>query len=51
MLDRSFIASPVGKAAVASFAAMVAFNICALAQQLEAKPAPLIASADIVELA
>jgi hypothetical protein len=51
MLDRSFIASPVGKAALASLAAMVAFNIFALTQQLGAEPAPPIAAADIVELA
>lgn len=51
MFDRSFIASPVGKAALASLAAMVAFNIFALTQQLQARPAPLIAAADIVELA
>jgi len=51
MFDRSFIASPVGKAALASLAAMVAFNIFALNQQLAAKPAPLLAAAEIVELA
>jgi hypothetical protein len=51
MFDRNFIASPVGKAALASLAAMVAFNIFALSQQLQAKPAPLIASAEMVELA
>lgn len=51
MFDRSFIASPVGKAALASLAAMVAFNIFALNQQLQAHPAPRIASAEIVELA
>ena len=51
MFDRSFIASPVGKAALASLAAMVAFNIFALNQQLDANPAPLLAASDVVELA
>ena len=51
MFDRNFIASPVGKAAFASLVAMVAFNIFALSQQLDAKPAPLFATADVVELA
>jgi hypothetical protein len=51
MFDRSFIASPVGKAALASLAAMVAFNIFALNQQLQARPMPLAAAASVVELA
>jgi hypothetical protein len=51
MFDRSFFASPVGKAAVASLVAMVAFNIFALTQQLEAKPAPMMAHSNAVELA
>jgi hypothetical protein len=50
MFDRSFLASPVGKAAIASLAAMVAFNIFALTQQLQARPVPL-ATAEVVELA
>jgi hypothetical protein len=51
MFDRSFLASPVGKAALASLAAMVAFNIFALTQQLSAKPVPLIAGVQAAELA
>lgn len=51
MFDRSFLVSPVGKAALASLAAMVAFNVFALTQQLSARPAPLIASAQVAELA
>lgn len=51
MFDRSFIASPVGKAALASLVAMVAFNIFALNQQLQAEPMPMIAVAQVVELA
>jgi hypothetical protein len=51
MFDRSFIASPVGKAALASLAAMVAFNVFALTQQLQAKPVSLAATAQVVELA
>lgn len=51
MFDRSFIASPVGKAALASLAAMVAFNIFALNQQLQAQPVPPLAVAEAVELA
>ena len=51
MFDRSVLASPVGKAALASLAAMVAFNIFALTQQLSAKPAPLLAATQVAELA
>jgi hypothetical protein len=51
MLDRSFIASPVGKAAIASLVAMVAFNILAFNQQLQAEPMPMVAVAQVVELA
>jgi hypothetical protein len=50
MFDRQFYQSRLGLAAIASIAAMLAFNVFALSQQLQAQPVPL-AVAKIVELA
>jgi hypothetical protein len=51
MYDRRFFSSTLGKAAMISVAAMLAFNVLALSQQLQAAPAPLAQTAPIVELA
>ena len=51
MYDRRFFRSRLGKAATISIAAMVAFNMLALSQQLQAAPAPLAQTAQSVELA
>jgi len=51
MYDRRFFRSRLGKAAMISIAAMVAFNMLTLSQQLQAAPAPLAQAANSVELA
>jgi hypothetical protein len=51
MYNRRFFASNLGRAAVASVLAMLAFNIFAITQQLDMKPGAAIAVAPIVELA
>jgi len=51
MFDRRFYATNVGRAAVASVLAMLAFNIFAITQQLDMSPAAAMAAAPIVELA
>ena len=50
MYDRRFFASRLGKAALISVAAMLAFNVLTLSQQLQAAPVPL-AQASAVEIA
>jgi hypothetical protein len=50
MYDRRFFASRLGKAAIISIAAMLAFNMLALSQQLQAAPVS-IAAVQGVELA
>lgn len=51
MYDRRFFRSKLGKAALVSIAAMAAFNILALSQQLQARPVPFAVTAQAVELA
>ena len=51
MYDRRFFASKLGKAALISVAAMLAFNMLTLSQQLQAAPAPLAQGATAVEVA
>jgi hypothetical protein len=51
MYDSRFFKSRLGKAAAISIAAMLAFNLITLSQQLHAAPVPLATSAQIVELA
>ena len=55
MYDRKFFASKLGLAAIASMAAMIAFNIFTLSNQLGATPDimpnMLVGSASMVELA
>ncbi|WP_193391539.1 hypothetical protein [Erythrobacter sp. SG61-1L] len=51
MFDRQFFSSKLGKAAIISLAAMLAFNILALSQQLQAAPVPLALATQVVELA
>jgi hypothetical protein len=51
MYDRRFFGSKLGKAALISIAAMLAFNMLTLSQQLQAAPAPLAAVSQSVELA
>ena len=50
MYDRRFFSSKLGKAALISVAAMLAFNVLTLSQQLQAAPVPL-AQASAVEVA
>jgi hypothetical protein len=51
MYDRRFFASKLGKAAIISVAAMLAFNMLALSQQLQAAPVSIAAAVHTVELA
>ena len=51
MYDRRFFSSKLGQAAAISVAAMVAFNLLVLSQQLETRPLPLALSTHNVELA
>jgi hypothetical protein len=52
MYDRRFFASKVGLAALASIAAMAAFNLYAFSQQIAlAPPGHVVAAASLVELA
>ncbi len=51
MYDSRFFRSKLGKAAVISIAAMLAFNLLALSQQLQAATVPLALAAQSVELA
>jgi len=51
MYDRRFFASNLGRAAVASVLAMLAFNIFAINQQMDMKQGAAMAAAPIVELA
>ena len=51
MYDRRFFRSKLGKAAAVSIAAMVAFNMLALSQQLQGQPAPLALGPAQVEVA
>jgi hypothetical protein len=51
MYDRRFFASKLGKAAIISFAAMLAFNVLALSQQLQAAPISIAAATQNVEIA
>lgn len=50
MYDRRFFASKLGKAALISVAAMLAFNVLTLSQQLQAAPVP-VAQGSAVEIA
>ena len=49
--DRRFFRTKLGQAAAISVALMVAFNLLALSQQLEASPMPLALAPHSVELA
>ena len=52
MFSREFITSKLGTAAMVSVSAMMAFNIIALSQQLQAQPVvPLAVATHSVELA
>jgi hypothetical protein len=51
MYDRRFFSSRLGKAAMISIAAMLAFNLLTLSQQLRAAPAPMALASQTVELA
>jgi hypothetical protein len=51
MYDRRFFASKLGKAAIISVAAMLAFNMLALSQQLRAAPVSIAVATQGVELA
>ena len=51
MFDRQFFQSTLGKAAMLSFAAMLAMNIFALSSQLHAVPMAYAAGPAAVELA
>ncbi|MBO9603687.1 MAG: hypothetical protein J7496_14385 [Novosphingobium sp.] len=51
MYDRRFFSSNLGKAAIISIAAMLAFNVLTLSQQLQAAPVPLAHAGATVELA
>jgi hypothetical protein len=51
MYDRRFFQSKLGKTAMISVAAMLAFNMLTLSQQLSATPAPLAQVSQSVELA
>jgi hypothetical protein len=51
MYDSRFFRSRLGKAAAISIAAMLAFNLLALSQQLEAAPIPVALAAQSVEVA
>jgi len=51
MYDRSFFASKLGLAALVSIAAMSAFNVFALTQQIGMTPDAVIVAAPLVELA
>jgi hypothetical protein len=51
MYNRRFFATNLGRAAAASIAAMVAFNIFAITQQLDMNANAAIAAAPMVELA
>jgi hypothetical protein len=51
MYDRRFFASKLGKAAIISVAAMLAFNMLALSQQLQAAPISVAVAVQGVELA
>lgn len=51
MYEPRFFASDLGKAAIVSIAAMLAFNVLALSQQLHIAPAPVALIASSVELA
>ena len=51
MYQRRFFSTKVGKAAMISVAAMLAFNVLTLSQQLQAAPAQMALGSKIVELA
>jgi hypothetical protein len=51
MYDSRFFRSRLGKAAAVSIAAMLAFNMLTLSQQLQAAPTPLAIAAQPVEIA
>jgi hypothetical protein len=51
MFDRRFYATSLGRAAVASVLAMLAFNIFAITHQMEIRPGAAMAAVPIVELA
>jgi hypothetical protein len=51
MYDSRFFRSRLGKAAAISIAAMLAFNLLALSQQLEAAPLPLAIASQPIEVA
>ena len=51
MYDRRFFTSRLGKAAIISIAAMLAFNVLALSQQLQASPISIVVASQGVELA
>ena len=52
MYDRRFFASRLGKAAIISIAAMLAVNLLALSQQLQAAPMAIaVAATQGVEIA
>jgi hypothetical protein len=51
MYDSRFFRSRLGRAAAISIAAMLAFNLLALSQQLQAAPMPLAVAVQPLELA
>ncbi|AKH41090.1 hypothetical protein FHS61_001614 [Altererythrobacter atlanticus] len=51
MFDRSFFASKLGFAALVSIAAMSAFNVFALTQQIGMTPHAAMVAAPLVQLA
>ena len=51
MYNRRFFATNLGRAAAASIAAMVAFNIFAITQQVDMAANMAVAAAPMVELA
>ena len=51
MFDRQFLQSKLGRAAMISFAAMLALNVFALSAQLHAVPAAYAAAPGAVDLA
>jgi hypothetical protein len=51
MYDSRFFRSTLGKAAAVSIAAMLAFNLLTLSQQLQAAPAALAIAAQPIEVA
>ena len=51
MYNRRFFSTKLGKAATVSIAAMLAFNVLTLSQQLQAAPGPLALANQTVELA